>query len=75
MMSHERSVAIVKSILSLGRALDLAIVAEGVETHSQMRRLKALGCPYAQGFLLSPPLLAREVQALLSNQEPKAFIP
>lgn len=75
MMSHERSVAIVKSILSLGRALDLAIVAEGVETQSQLRQLKALDCPYAQGFLLSAPLVAKDIQALLSKRESTPLIP
>lgn len=65
MMKHERSVAIVKSILSLGEALDLAIVAEGVETPGQMDQLRELGCPYAQGFLLSPPVLAEDVLTLL----------
>jgi diguanylate cyclase (GGDEF)-like protein/PAS domain S-box-containing protein len=68
MMIHPRSVAIVKSILSLGQALDVAIVAEGVETAGQLARLKALGCPYAQGFLLSPPVLASDAQALLLNK-------
>lgn len=68
MMNHDRSVAIVKSILSLGQAFDLAIVAEGVETQSQLQQFKLLGCPYVQGFLLSPPLLAKDVQALLGKQ-------
>ncbi|RYE72596.1 MAG: EAL domain-containing protein [Oxalobacteraceae bacterium] len=68
MMSHERSIAIVKSILSLGQALDLAIVAEGIETQSQLQQLKALGCPYAQGFLLSLPLLAKDVRPLLDKK-------
>jgi diguanylate cyclase (GGDEF)-like protein/PAS domain S-box-containing protein len=68
MMSHKRSVAIVQSILSLGQALDLAIVAEGVESQSQLQQLKGLGCPYVQGFLLSPPLLAEDAQALLGKR-------
>ncbi|WPP01644.1 EAL domain-containing protein [Pseudomonas sp. HR96] len=68
MMHHERTVAIVKSIFSLGQALDLAIVAEGVETQSQLHRLKSLGCPYVQGFLYSPPLLKHDAQALLAKQ-------
>nr|WP_296261327.1 MULTISPECIES: EAL domain-containing protein [unclassified Pseudomonas] len=68
MMIHQRSVAIVKSILSLGRALDLAIVAEGVETESQLDQLTTLGCPYVQGFLLSPPLLAEEAKALFQRR-------
>lgn len=72
MMKHERSVAIVKSILSLGQALDLAIVAEGVETVGQLEQLRKLGCPYAQGFLLSPPVLARDAEALFLARKPMA---
>lgn len=69
MMKHERSVAIVNSILSLGQALDLAIVAEGVETLGQLDQLRELGCPYAQGFLLSPPVLAEDVLAMLMTSK------
>ena len=68
MMSYERSIAIVKSIMALGQALDLAIVAEGIETQSQLQQLKSLGCPYAQGFLLSPPLLPKDVKMRLEKK-------
>ncbi len=46
--------AIVDAIISLGRALGLRIVAEGVETERQLAELRALGCDRAQGFLFSP---------------------
>jgi diguanylate cyclase (GGDEF)-like protein/PAS domain S-box-containing protein len=65
MMSYDRSDAIVKSILSLGRALNLDITAEGVETLAQLQRLKESECPYVQGYLLSPPVTADEVTTLL----------
>jgi diguanylate cyclase (GGDEF)-like protein/PAS domain S-box-containing protein len=67
MMSFERSEAIVESILSLGRALDVAITAEGVETLAQLQLLKNMRCPYVQGFLLSPPVHADEVTTLLQS--------
>jgi len=73
MMTHPRTVAIVKSILSLGSALDVAIVAEGVETVEQLDRLKALGCPYVQGYLLSPPLRGEEVRRLITHASKPAL--
>ena len=42
-----------------------ASIPEGVETEGQLARLSALGCDYAQGFLLSRPLPAAEIEALL----------
>jgi diguanylate cyclase (GGDEF)-like protein/PAS domain S-box-containing protein len=68
MMTHSRSVAIVKSILSLGRALDLAIVAEGIESRQQLDLLGELGCPFVQGYMLSPPILGGDLLALLTAQ-------
>jgi EAL domain-containing protein (putative c-di-GMP-specific phosphodiesterase class I) len=47
--------AIVRSILSLGRELDLNIIAEGIETAAQQTALQALGCSLGQGFLYGKP--------------------
>ena len=48
--------AIVETIVALGRALDIELIAEGVETESERASLQALGCPNYQGFLFSRPL-------------------
>ena len=48
--------AIVSAIVALGQALDLRIVAEGVETPEQQAFLTGLGCDSLQGFLLGHPL-------------------
>jgi len=45
--------AIVAAVIDLGHALNLTIVAEGVETAAQLRVLEALGCDRAQGFLFA----------------------
>jgi diguanylate cyclase (GGDEF)-like protein/PAS domain S-box-containing protein len=45
--------AIVASIIDLSHALGMAVVAEGVESQSQLEELKALGCDRAQGFLMA----------------------
>lgn len=59
-----RDQQIVASIVGLARGLGLRVVAEGVETVEQADTLRALGCAYAQGFLLSEPLPAAELIAL-----------
>jgi diguanylate cyclase (GGDEF)-like protein len=50
--------AIVSAIVALGQALNLRIVAEGVETSSQRRFLTRLGCDSLQGYLMGYPLPA-----------------
>jgi EAL domain-containing protein (putative c-di-GMP-specific phosphodiesterase class I) len=48
--------AILRAILQLGHALDLTIVAEGIETVAQYRLLRELGCDEAQGWLFDKAL-------------------
>jgi diguanylate cyclase (GGDEF)-like protein len=50
-----RSTAIISSIVTLARGLDMSVTAEGVETDEQFERLKALGVNFAQGYLLGRP--------------------
>jgi diguanylate cyclase (GGDEF)-like protein len=52
------SVAIVKAIIGLGRALGLSVIAEGVERTAEAAKLQALGCHLAQGYLYGRPLPA-----------------
>ncbi|MFB9867725.1 putative bifunctional diguanylate cyclase/phosphodiesterase [Vreelandella sulfidaeris] len=68
MMTFHRSEAIVKSILSLGRALNIDITAEGVETQPQLQRLSEMECPFVQGYLLSTPVSGEKIRALLQCQ-------
>ena len=48
--------ALVAAIISMAHALNLEVVAEGVETELQLDRLRAHGCGHAQGLLFSPPI-------------------
>jgi diguanylate cyclase (GGDEF)-like protein/PAS domain S-box-containing protein len=48
--------SLVSTIISLGHALKLKVIAEGVETEEQMRLLRTLGCDETQGYLFSNPV-------------------
>ncbi|MEM9467211.1 MAG: EAL domain-containing protein [Actinomycetota bacterium] len=56
--ASESARAVVETISDLGRRLDLAVIAEGVETGEQAERLADLGIELVQGFLYAPPLPA-----------------
>src|SRR4030095_16196266 len=49
-------VSLVKAIVAMAKGLDLKVVAEGVETHDQLKFLTTLGCELAQGYLLARPM-------------------
>ncbi|RUO63631.1 GGDEF domain-containing phosphodiesterase [Pseudidiomarina insulisalsae] len=53
--TNGKSTMLAETIISLGRSLNLAVVAEGVETEQQFERLQDLGCEFFQGFLFSKP--------------------
>ena len=50
-----RSLAVIGAILALARSLGLEVVAEGIETHQQLRILREMGCLYGQGYLFGRP--------------------
>jgi diguanylate cyclase len=62
------ALALVQAILSLAAHLDLAIVAEGVETEAQRDLLRALGCHAAQGYFFSKPLPPEALELYLAAQ-------
>jgi diguanylate cyclase (GGDEF)-like protein len=59
--------AISAAIITLGRALDMTVVAEGVETAEQDAILKSYSCDEFQGFLFSRPVSAEQIGCLLAN--------
>jgi diguanylate cyclase (GGDEF)-like protein len=60
--------ALVDAILAMAGALDLRVVAEGIEHGPQLQHLRDRACPLGQGFLFSRPLPAVELTALLAGR-------
>ena len=58
---------IVKALVGLAHSLSLEVVAEGVETATQLEHLRLLGCEFAQGFHVSAPLRPQDATALLED--------
>jgi c-di-GMP-specific phosphodiesterase len=67
MAANEGSAKIVRSVATLGRELDLEIVAEGVENATVAKRLLELGCHFGQGFGYAKALAAQEAEVYLNE--------
>ena len=61
----KESATLVRTIVLMADALDMNVVAEGVETEAQLAHLKELGCDYIQGYLFGKPLPAEESEVYL----------
>ena len=58
---------IVRTVIALAKALNLNVIAEGIESIHQFHQLRILGCEYGQGYLFSRPVPAAEAAKLLSD--------
>jgi diguanylate cyclase (GGDEF)-like protein len=58
---------LVKTILQIAHSLQMAVVAEGVETIEQYLALRDLGCDFLQGYFIAQPLAAADAQTLLEQ--------
>ena len=67
MVGSQADAAIVAAVVTLGRALGLRVIAEGVETEEQADLLRRLGCHEMQGYLFSRPLTREQVWELLDG--------
>jgi diguanylate cyclase (GGDEF)-like protein/PAS domain S-box-containing protein len=61
--------AIISTIAHLAHALDMRVVAEGVETAAQLALLRASGCDEVQGYLLGRPLSVTELRSLFADKD------
>ena len=65
----EKGKAILNSIVNLGHALGMAIVAEGIETPQQLTTVMASGCDIGQGYFLSKPESSETIHQILSSRK------
>ncbi len=64
-LADDRGIAVVRAAIELGRALDVKVIAEGIEDQAQLETLRDLGCPLGQGFLFARPLTLADAQRLI----------
>jgi EAL domain-containing protein (putative c-di-GMP-specific phosphodiesterase class I) len=64
-LHDDTDTALVRTIVALADSLGLRTVAEGIEDHRQLARLRELGCLLGQGYLFARPLPAHDVTELL----------
>ncbi len=75
MVENPQSTSIVTTIISLAHALELDVIAEGVETREQARFLRLLKCDEIQGYLISKPVAPQEIPGLLGRRYTPSTLP
>lgn len=61
--------AIVRAVIAMSHGMKMTVVAEGVEKKNHLKHLKVMGCDYAQGFYISPPVDMDQLKAMVSNKK------
>lgn len=67
--TNKNDAAIVHTIIAMTKALDLSVIAEGVETKEQQQFLNSHGCHAFQGYLFGKPVSIEEFESLLEVEE------
>ena len=67
LLTNENNVKITRAIIAMAHSLNLAVLAEGVETEGQLARLREEGCDEVQGYLFSRPVCAEDFEKLLKG--------
>ncbi len=68
-MEHSsKKLGVVRSIIAMSANLELTVIAEGIETPSQLAQLKVLKCGYGQGFLFSRALPPQEAETFINSE-------
>src|SRR2546422_1922280 len=75
--TDQNDAAIVTTVVTMARSLNLRVIAEGVETEAQLGFLREIECDEFQGFLVSPGVTANEFQALVGQRHelPAEIVP
>ena len=76
--SEGQNSEILQTIVSLAKNLKMRVIAEGIETETQLMLLQGLGCDYGQGFLIAKPKAANDTEALLYRNHswlPRSVMP
>ncbi len=66
-LKNPKSFELIRAIIAMAHALNMKVVAEGIETAWQREQLENLGCDYGQGYFLSKPLPAKSIEAMLNH--------
>ena len=64
MLEDKTNMAVVKTIIGLGKVMQIPVLAEGIETREQADLLRSLGCDFGQGYLFSKPVATHELSDL-----------
>jgi diguanylate cyclase (GGDEF)-like protein len=72
---NDHATKIIEAVIALAHALDLEVVAEGVQTREQLVRLTALGCEFAQGHLFCEPLPPEQFAAWWNTTHRRIGVP
>ena len=73
-ISGDEGYSIVSAIIALAHSLNMDVVAEGVETFTQLTKLNELHCDQVQGFFLSKPLAANDFQIFLDRSDTRMAV-
>ena len=72
---NENDRSLTQAIIAMAHSLKLGVVAEGVETPTQMSFLRAQGCDEVQGYLLAPPMSAGQLDSQYPQRIADALVP
>ena len=71
MMNDEKKLSIVRAVIKLAEEMNVVVLADGITDQRMLKKLKQLGCLYAQGPYFSPAIHADDLSALLESSTKK----
>ena len=71
LLTQQRDLAIARTIVDLGRSLNMSVMAEGVETREQLQILESMGCRHFQGYLFGKPMPFGDLRMHLAAAGPR----